>query len=46
MTVLDVICLDGVWPVLGPISGDGIARHHHMEHVDYPLLWALPGVVA
>ncbi|GEM_PF-5527524 len=33
MRVLDVISLDGNWPVLGPVSGDGIA-HTYDNHSD------------
>lgn len=31
MIVRDLISLDGEWPDLGPISGDGLARIYHHE---------------
>lgn len=33
MIVLDLISMDGAWPVLGPVSGDDIARIYD-EHSD------------
>ena len=44
MIVLDLISLDGAWPDLGPISGDGLARLRRMEPASgdlTPDLWAL-----
>lgn len=44
MIVLDLISLDGAWPDLGPVSGDGLARLRHHEAFESPDLWRLPAI--
>jgi len=42
--IRDLISLDGEWPDLGPVSGDGIARLRHHEEFESPDLWRLQAI--